>query len=55
MDDLFQQDFQEDFLAVIVVGLVHPDIVEILSKGSKNVVFVASAPMIMYMIPLQWI
>lgn len=44
MDDLFQQDFQEDFLGVIVVGLVHPDVVENLSKGSNNVVFVASAP-----------
>ena len=44
MDDLYQQDIQEDFFGVIVVGLVHPDIVEILSKGSKNVVFVASSP-----------
>ncbi len=44
MDDLYQHDIQEDFFGVIVVGLVHPDIVEILSKGSKNVVFVASEP-----------
>ena len=31
-------------MGVIVVGLVHPDVVENLSKGSKNVVFVASSP-----------
>ena len=36
MDDLYQQDIEEDFFGVIVVGLVHPDIVEILSKGFRK-------------------
>ena len=44
VDELTQQDIEEDFLGVIVVGLVHPEIVKILSKGSENVVFVASSP-----------
>lgn len=44
LDALHQQDIPEDLVGIIVVGIIHPESVEILRKGSTNIVFVDSSP-----------